>query len=1105
MHKFLSPLALLAWSVATPTAAYEKHELRNTAGEVIFEARFYEPSDGVWGKEGETSLWPWQPHIKKHVLKGISYWAEMLQPQGDQGPAILNIATDDTEENAFGGSEQGDGGADHRNLLQRHFQGLPVAPQDTFQGAHGVYGLGPSNFSPHDYWFTQLPLTGYDDLVSTTIHEVAHALGIDSLADQDDDNEYMPRFGDVPGGWSAIMFDDHGRPARPGQAILCDYCEHPYDPDAFDARADRAVIAGPNIAEVLEGALPGVPVSMYAWFGDERVFDNNNMSHSELKNSMMSHQNYRNYTGFMEAELATLQDLGYTLDRRNYFGRSIYGSGLDIVNNRGFFARNAQGTDYLPGQYNTALLGLGLHVYGSQNRVRQTADLLAAGEGGAGIRVDGEGNTLVIDPGVRVHANGMGGQGVMFAYGRHHTLVHQGEIEALGPNGVGLRFDFGNNALQNKSEYRGSYIHTIEEEPVVPAAELQGPLVTRADITGRVAGSEAAIYMGATGYVGSLNLMQGAAIQGDIVSFYDQRDEAGVQRLTKVSFGQQADADGRATGRADTNFFMAYGGNIRGQQNLSLSFDGGATVLSGHHAVHDVAVRPEAILAGTPVFALANGAEFLNEGRLMPGTSIGTLSVEGDFRQTASGRLQVEFTPDGEHDVLAVSGSVDLAGTLELAPTEGWYDNAWTLQAEPVLAAGARAGDFETLAVASVSPTLAFDAAMVAEQGVTITVARAGDAYSRYANNPNARAAGRALERSLTESAASPMRPFLQAMDFSAADGTEVSRVLNLVSPQGYSAGLAASLLRERDVMENALRGFGEGLRNAEGSDWQGFAVLFGSDGRQNNRGSMLGYDATTYGLVIGGGRKLAANPDFAVGVHLDIADQRLTLASPQWGKGESTAVGVGAQLQYQPDAMAGAYAHAGLRIGIERGSMDRHVAVHNYYAAHSADWTGHSASAQAGAGYLFPLSPAVSAGPIASLNYSRVSRPAVDESGPMATRLELASRHVDALRSSLGLGAVMRHALDDGSVLSGRVEATWDHEWLDRDVLQDARFAGAASASAASFNSKNAVLPRNSLGLRTSLQWQHSQRFSIGAGLGGRLGDGFKSIEGQLSVRWLF
>ncbi len=67
--------------------------------------------------------------------------------------------------------------------------------------------------------------------------------------------------------------------------------------------------------------------------------------------------------------------------------------------------------------------------------------------------------------------------------------------------------------------------------------------------------------------------------------------------------------------------------------------------------------------------------------------------------------------------------------------------------------------------------------------------------------------------------------------------------------------------------------------------------------------------------------------------------------------------------------------------------------------------------------------------------------------------------------------------------------------------MIQTARFAAAAAPA---FDTRNKLLPSNSLALQATIGWQ-KDRLSVGAGIGGRVGGDYKALEGQVSVRWAF
>ncbi|MDO5532239.1 MAG: hypothetical protein Q4F91_09540, partial [Sutterella sp.] len=272
------------------------------------------------------------------------------------------------------------------------------------------------------------------------------------------------------------------------------------------------------------------------------------LSHIELQNSLMSHQNYRNWGTLMEAELALMEDLGFSIDRKKYFGTSVYSSGNTgsnaITITQPFWAR--ENGEWVEGTASTQSLAVGVHVYGSVNDVTVAADQLANGAESIGVRVDGIANSVTVASGTTVSADGTNGLGIAFAYGRAHSLTLESgsTVTANGTGGRALSFDFGGNEMGDYIEYRGSYMRAtmakdsegtyngswnngmftttvVNGSSVMqdPLDAINGALMDSVTIAGTVeAASGEAIYISPNALVSKITIQNGASITGDIVS-----------------------------------------------------------------------------------------------------------------------------------------------------------------------------------------------------------------------------------------------------------------------------------------------------------------------------------------------------------------------------------------------------------------------------------------------------------------------------------------------------------------------------------------------------------------------------------------------------------
>ncbi len=97
---------------------------------------------------------------------------------------------------------------------------------------------------------------------------------------------------------------------------------------------------------------------------------------------------------------------------------------------------------------------------------------------------------------------------------------------------------------------------------------------------------------------------------------------------------------------------------------------------------------------------IVSGATLSNAATFAPGASPGTLTVTGNYPQTAAGTLDIELgglAPGSQHDHLAVSGTATLSGTLRLSFVKGFVPHPG--DSFTILTSGTRSGTFSTVDV----------------------------------------------------------------------------------------------------------------------------------------------------------------------------------------------------------------------------------------------------------------------------------------------------------------------------------------------------------------------------------------------------------------------
>lgn len=705
-----------------------------------------------------------------------------------------------------------------------------------------------------NWYMDELPVLPHQakdtDLPGTILHELFHAFGLTSsysaveLNGEDwiafapsDTNLYTLNLHDLTGRSMAEIMEQSGK-----DTILLNVVtpgsNETLPEDAFNIyfndRDSGVYFSGEHVKEVLNNAeiawpvdipnvwnpedlvgaardpVPGLPINGLE--GDGRYFD---MSHIELQNSLMSHQYYRNWCVLMEAEIALLQDIGYDIDRRRFYGYSIYNNNLTFNNSNPYWARKDDGSGWIVGEPSQQEWGIGLHIYGSNNKVTQIAPLMSDGKWGIWTRVDGVGNDLTIASGTVVQANGAGGKGILFSWGKNHnlTIEEDATVRAMGDNGIGVSFDFGSNEMGDYWGYLGSYTALYQEHVIPVPKALRGPLVQNFTVNGKVEGKLASIYISPNALVENIIVAPGAEIKGDIISLWDPdetiygkrhlyygEDPRGTTLLFGTTDDPYSDSEAAKLSAKNAGSKIVFNDNIIGPKSIILGINDVSLVMTGTADVLMAGVSPTGELQGGHLRLHSDCPLFLNEGSLVS-TQTNPVVIEGDYWHHGDKASLTLSVQDGKVIPLSVSSIFEMPDTVTLygSPEGTWQASGTvkapaasavvTTQSNPVAVDFSWRDPSEYVASPTMSFTQTADGTLIAK--------RTPQAYSSRMTGES-KAIGKIFDQSAEHLTTDSSKALFAAMDWSDMSGKTIAEAGRALMGDGLVDGTAAALQFER-------------------------------------------------------------------------------------------------------------------------------------------------------------------------------------------------------------------------------------------------------------------------------------------------------------------
>jgi autotransporter-associated beta strand protein len=491
----------------------------------------------------------------------------------------------------------------------------------------------------------------------------------------------------------------------------------------------------------------------------------------------------------------------------------------------------------------------------------------------------------------------------------------------------------------------------------------------------------------------------------------------------------------------------------------------GSLLVDGSIGAGQTSVNAGGFLGGRGMI----GGSVLNSGIVSPGNTLGTLRINNNYTQSAGGTLRIEIAglSSGQHDLLTIGGTANLAGTLQIVPLNGFSLSAGD-QVTFLTAANGVTGTFDTIQNGfSSTGTLVGNRIVVLSNSVVLEGTQGSFAeFGRVVCQiPNHAAVGAGLDSVVDDSRASDLIEYLNNEPL-----VKLCHDLDLISPEEFAAifsigvSLAnvqtANLERRMDDLRAGSSGFSaSGLSiNSRGRDFnEGIAGPTGPEGKSGppvnptrpdlRWGSFVtgvgeftsvdgtnnapGYDLSTGGLTLGVDYRLS--PNFAIGLTAGYANTGADLTDNGHLDVDGAKFGV-----YATAFSGGFYVNAAATGGFNDYEIHRTALV----GTAIGDTQGRDFNGLVAAGYDWKKG-GLTIGPTASFQYTYVEVDGFTEQGSLAP-LTFADQDANSNRTALGFKA--SYDWQVGHVLvKPELRAAWQHEFGDPDYSVTARFASGA------------------------------------------------------------